>query len=474
MIPKIIHQIWIGPHPKPLPLLETWKNNHPEYEYILWDENEIIERNMIFKCQRQINAIKGPYKYAGIADIMRYEILSKYGGVYLDADSICLSNIDNLLSHNAFATFENEIARPGLIANGNIGTTKNNPIFEQIINHISNQTYIFDNNGVELNSGNIIWKLIGPALFSNFCVKNKGLIDILPSYYFLPSHPTGVVYKGHRKVYAYQLWGSTTNFNSNLKSQTVPAEHDSPSERVTILMPFLNVNELFFTMTLQSIIDQQGLFWIDLICINDGSDSLHSSLAKRLLSDVERNSRWINIIYVENTTNMGLGYSLNKGVLMSDNEIIFRMDADDIMMPNRMVKQLEFMKNNTECALLGCQINLFESNTGKIIGSTNHPTIKWSDYIESMTMLRNHWMMNHPTFCFRRSRIIAAGNYNPKIHSMYEDFDLILKVMKRFGIIYNMPEILLNYRIHKNQLTHVKEKKWSILRNILLSKYLYN
>ena len=46
--------------------------------------------------------------------------------------------------------------------------------------------------------------------------------------------------------------------------------------------------------------------------------------------------------------------------------------------------------------------------------------------------------------------------------------------MKRFGIIYNMPEILLNYRIHKNQLTHVKEKKWSILRNSLLSKYIYN
>jgi hypothetical protein len=43
MIPKIIHQLWIGPHPCPVEIMHTWKNKHPDYEYILWDERLIFE-----------------------------------------------------------------------------------------------------------------------------------------------------------------------------------------------------------------------------------------------------------------------------------------------------------------------------------------------------------------------------------------------------------------------------------------------
>ena len=107
-IPKIIHQIWIGPLPPPSTHMATWKDKHPDFEYIYWTESEIgaihgvsvgsrptsdteVEevgaRQVIFDCQSKIDIMT---EYNGKADIMRWEILYKYGGYFVDADSICI------------------------------------------------------------------------------------------------------------------------------------------------------------------------------------------------------------------------------------------------------------------------------------------------------------------------------------------------------------------------------------------------
>ena len=473
MIPKIIHQIWIGPSPKPMKLLNSWKHNHPDFEYILWDENEILKRNMTFKCQKQIDSIKGPHKWAGKADIMRYEILERYGGFYLDADSICLNSIHSLCSHYAFASYENEEVRANLIANGNIGTEQNNHLFKMITDYISNQNYRFSDQGVELNSGKIIWKLTGPLLFTEFCLKHRNYIKILPSYLFLPLHPTGATYTGHRKVYAYQLWGTTNNKNHLLEREEVPADILSPEESVSILISFFNTKESYLKEALDSIINQQGYFWIEIVFINDGSDSLHSEMAKRLLREIEFNSRWISIKYIDNKVNKGLGYSLNKGTQVARNEIVFRMDTDDIMVPERISIQHDFMKKNPTVPLCGSQIKMFKGTMSNVLGVTNHPTIKLKDYLMNAKLRKNYWLMNHPTFCFRKSMIIRIGNYNPNIHSMYEDLDLIVRVLKNYKIIYNLPMSLLYYRIHANQLTFNKDPKWNAIRNQVINSNLF-
>ena len=93
-IPKIIHQIWIGPKPKPTKFMDTWKEKNPDFEYICWSEEEIEKRQIVFKCQEKIDEIE---EINGKADILRWEILYKYGGVFLDADSICIEPIDDEL-----------------------------------------------------------------------------------------------------------------------------------------------------------------------------------------------------------------------------------------------------------------------------------------------------------------------------------------------------------------------------------------
>ena len=85
-------------------------------------------------------------------------------------------------------------------------------------------------------------------------------------------------------------------------------------------------------------------------------------------------------------------------------------------------------------------------------------------------------IMNHPTFCFRKTPIVNVGNYDSSQHSMCEDFDLIVRVLKTYGKIHNLPDTLLLYRIHENQLTWNGGEKgrtyWTKYRNELIDKYI--
>jgi mannosyltransferase OCH1-like enzyme len=83
-ITKKIHQIWVGPHPIPeksAKFIKKIQELHPEYEYRLWVDSDLIEENF-----SNIHYIRATPIYAQKADIMRYEILYRHGGVYLDID----------------------------------------------------------------------------------------------------------------------------------------------------------------------------------------------------------------------------------------------------------------------------------------------------------------------------------------------------------------------------------------------------
>ena len=98
-IPKIIHQIWLD---KPsmtqffIKLTDTWKSKNPEWKHILWDKEnaqsfleESFSNWLPFYEQLTYNVQR--------FDLLRYLILIKYGGIYVDADYECLDKIDSIL-----------------------------------------------------------------------------------------------------------------------------------------------------------------------------------------------------------------------------------------------------------------------------------------------------------------------------------------------------------------------------------------
>jgi glycosyltransferase involved in cell wall biosynthesis len=288
---------------------------------------------------------------------------------------------------------------------------------------------------------------------------------VYPSYSFLPIHFTGDRYSGHKKVYAYQEWGSTKQNYEIMNHIELPNEFKEPSRWVSVLIPSYNTKHMYIHECLESIKNQVGHFGIELVWVNDGSDELSSRLLEIELDKFKQTTRWTKVIYEKMPTNCGIIVCLNKGIEMCSNDIILRMDSDDIMHPDRISKQLQFMQSHPNCVLCGSNVQMFSENTQtnakQFLQITNHPqVITWDGY----KTVKPHWFMNHPTLCFIKSAIVSVGNYNTEM-VLCEDFELELRVLKRYGVLYNIEEPLLYYRIHPNQLTYNGSSSTTELNN---------
>jgi mannosyltransferase OCH1-like enzyme len=99
-IPKIIHQIWIQGKKK-MPLcyrlqVQTWQKHNPFWEYRLWDEDSLL--TLIHSRYRELLPVYKAYEsVVARADIGRYVVLHEFGGLYVDADTICVRSIDRYL-----------------------------------------------------------------------------------------------------------------------------------------------------------------------------------------------------------------------------------------------------------------------------------------------------------------------------------------------------------------------------------------
>ncbi len=114
MIPKFIHHIWIGTNPFPsvyIDYLNRWKSLYPDYNFVFWN-NQLVESTNIVSDDIK----KYYYSDCNIAlktDLLRFKILEKFGGIYVDADTEPLKRMpDNVLNYNFFSGYQpnNEIA----------------------------------------------------------------------------------------------------------------------------------------------------------------------------------------------------------------------------------------------------------------------------------------------------------------------------------------------------------------------------
>ncbi len=144
-IPKIIHQIWSDKY-KPLPsfcsvLAETWKEKHPNWDYILWNDQMMdafvqdeypsyydLYQNLPFDIQRW--------------DVIRFLILKDIGGLYIDTDYECLENIEPLIEHARFAialdpeSHYHLIGYPHILNHALMASAPNHPFLNRVIQEI--------------------------------------------------------------------------------------------------------------------------------------------------------------------------------------------------------------------------------------------------------------------------------------------------------------------------------------------------
>lgn len=445
-IPKIMHQIWIGPKPAPTKFMDTWKNKHPDFEYIRWNEDELTKRNFQYEC---LDAINKMTEINGKADIIRWEILYQYGGIFLDADSICIEPFDEtFLSKNGFAGFENEMARKNLVATGTMGFPKHHPICRAAID------WILKNDTCPLTCGNRAWYTVGPGLLTRVLENNKFLdFNVYPSFAFLPFHFTGLKYMGHKKVYAYQEWGSTKQNYDIMNTIELPEELCMPQIWVSVLISSFNTKSLYVIECLESIKSQNGHFGMEIVWINDGSSEENTKILENELDNFIKTTRFTKLQYIKKDVNQGISKCLNEGIHLCNNEIIIKMDSDDIMLPERIKTQINFFNTNPDYVMIGSDLQMFrnENSQNILLQRTNHPTeITWEQFKQTQPS----WFANHPCLAYKKSAILTVGNYDITMGSCLQDYEIELRILKHYGKIYNIPTVLLYYRLHPDQVTY--------------------
>lgn len=191
----MIHIVWIGDESKrPDDCIDTWKKFH---DVRVWG-NDDLQNKSWFNAKHMMEFTRR--ELCGVADMMRYEILYEHGGIAIDADSICERKLEDWMFETPIAAWENEIARPGLIANGTLGAEAKNPLIGQIINDIQKDE-IYDRRA---------WQFCGPQRLTDTWKKyGYNNLTILPSHFFYPEHFSGQIYTGKAPIYARQLWAST-------------------------------------------------------------------------------------------------------------------------------------------------------------------------------------------------------------------------------------------------------------------------
>lgn len=180
-IPKIIHQIWIGEKvpEKFKAFQETWQRHHPDWTYHLWTQNDIASFDFYNKDLIQESRNPGE-----ISDIMRYEILYRIGGVYIDMDFECLCSLDELNHLYDFyigiQPLDSALVQLGI---GLIGSIPGHPILKHAIETMKENWHLAENrNDPPQKTGPIFFT----RSFFDQAGKGKEIDVALPAHYFYP------------------------------------------------------------------------------------------------------------------------------------------------------------------------------------------------------------------------------------------------------------------------------------------------
>ncbi len=222
---------------------------------------------------------------------------------------------------------------------------------------------------------------------------------------------------------------------------------------ISVVMPVLN-GEKYLAEAMRSILEQ-SLSDFEFIIINDGSTDKTEEIIKSF-----NDSR---IVYVNNPTNLGLSKSFNIGIRETRGEYIARMDADDIALPDRFEKQLDFLRSNPEIDIVGSAIWRIDKD-GKKLGVSHKAllpkALEWQSLFSTPLF--------HPTV-MGRTQVFKENHFDESLSSS-EDYELWSRLMFEKGSkLANLSEPLLLYRVFPGSFTKSlsPEKRINSINNSL-------
>lgn len=209
------------------------------------------------------------------------------------------------------------------------------------------------------------------------------------------------------------------------------------SPKISVILPVYNC-ELYIKETIDSVLNQTFSDF-ELLIIDDCSTDKTVSIIKEYSDE--------RICLIEKETNSGYTDSLNFGISIANGEYIARMDGDDICLPERFAKQVAFLDKNSTIILCGTAIKFIGSSSGNLFYPQTNEEIKICLFSFLPTFA-------HPTVMGKKE-IFKKYNYNKNFEPA-EDYELWTRFVQE-GEAANLNEILLEYRVHSNQVSVTKK-----------------
>ena len=226
---------------------------------------------------------------------------------------------------------------------------------------------------------------------------------------------------------------------------------------ISVIMPVFNA-ERYIHEAIESILNQTFTDY-EFIIINDGSSDETQNIILRFQDP--------RIKLFNNDFNMGLVFSLNKGIRNAKGKYIARMDADDISLPHRLEIQVNYLNSNQSIGVVGSNC-IYINQDGVKGDKTNLPI----DNLNISWLLFFSVPIAHPTVMMHASVLDFTNGYDSLIvttsREKYsaEDYNLWIRLLD-FTMFANIDEPLLLYRVHNNNVSYVNSKE-TVINGILI------
>lgn len=224
IIPKTIHIVWVSGQDKSIPKfvlrnVETWKNNNPSWDVIIWNSS-MVRENL---SEQFVNLVENITVGAWKSDLLRYKILYEFGGIYVDADIVSLRSVEEIVRiseeqfDGVFSVCE-RLTRPttlynnlfviqtdcATICNAVIGARKGHPALKYA-SELSVYNSLGKSNYSIIISGPPMWTYV----LNTFRIGTLKEETFYPCKYYEPFNCIVDNFKNNETVYAMHEWRHT-------------------------------------------------------------------------------------------------------------------------------------------------------------------------------------------------------------------------------------------------------------------------
>jgi len=214
------------------------------------------------------------------------------------------------------------------------------------------------------------------------------------------------------------------------------------SPRVSVVMPVYNGGR-YLSEAIESVL-AQTFEEFELVIVDDGSTDGSADA----IADLAARDRRIKAFRKPNS---GISDTLNRGLAEARAEWIARLDADDIMLPHRLERQMAFVLGDSEIVAAGSYYDIIDAEGARC--GTLRPLPRDRGELQRFLDAREPLTFTHPTMIYRRNVAVALGGYRSD-YEPCEDTELFARMLAMSGVILIQPEVLTLYRVHAGAVSH--------------------